>query len=318
MIKRNPNMIKHKDRHFVEFLRLYCEEHGITMKCLPGDWVFILNGRSRQHVVMGYDLGLNSSVAAKVCFEKVATFNVLDACGIPAVPHYLFLAPSKRTYMWNFGQGNWVEMLRLHQSFGEKTVVKQNDGTGGHNVFFADNHDDLEAAVSIIFAESGNVALSQFLPIKREVRFIVHDGDVLLCYEYVRPNVLGDGSSSVRELIIKDKRYVDLNIDLPIDLATVLDNGVIFNLGWKHKMVGASIQTIDLNEVPEARSIALDAFKSLGLRFASVDVVFSHRRWEVLEVHSGVMLERECRTGSIPKDHIFSIYSAALDSVGIN
>ena len=88
-------MIKHQDRFFVEFLKEYCNQRQFTLKSLPGAWIFVIETASQHHFVMGYDLGLNSSVSAKICAEKCATFSTLDALGIAAVPHRLFLEPRR-------------------------------------------------------------------------------------------------------------------------------------------------------------------------------------------------------------------------------
>ncbi len=309
-------MIRHKDRYFVSFLEEYCSSRNIRLTSLPGDWVYILTSASRQHIVMGYDLGLNSSIAAKICNEKFATFNVLNACGVHAIPHHLFLPPEKRAYSATFGQGNWLEMLRLHESFGHRTVVKQNDGTGGHNVFLATDQEQLEAFVSRIFSETHNVALSPFSQLDREVRFIILNSNVLLCHEYVRPNVMGDGRSTVQDLMRAKDELFGFPADPTIDLEEVLPKGELRKLGFQRKVPGAEIFPVDADTVSDARQLAQRAFSSLGLNFASIDVVLTDQGWKVLEAHSGVMIEGPFRCGRISHEKLFSIYAAALDCVG--
>ena len=307
-------MIKHQDRFFVEFLKEYCAQRNFTLRTLPGAWIFVIETGAQHHIVMGYDLGLNSSVSAKICAEKCATSSMLDALGIPSVPHKLFLAPNKRSYLDDFGEGNWSKLIKTHEAFGGATVVKQDNGTGGQNVFMAKNLEQLEAYVSQIFAEMQNVALSPFLPLEREVRFIILKSDILLCHEYIRPQVVGDGKSSLKALVGAAPQLFGFPLEAEDDWDVVLPEGAEYRLGWKRKVPGAEIHPVDEKTVPIARQLALDAFDALRLDFASIDTVLSEGQWKILETHSGVMLEGPFRSGRISHEKLFAAYAAALDS----
>ena len=307
-------MIKHQDRFFVDFLNEYCAQRQFTLKSLPGSWIFIIETASQHHFVMGYDLGLNSSVSAKICAEKCATFSTLDARGIAAVPHKLFLPPKRRSYLDDFGDGNWSELIKTHEAFGGATVVKQDNGTGGQNVFLAKNLEKLEACVSQIFADTHNVALSPFMPFEREVRFIILKSDILLCHEYIRPKVVGNGKSNLKTLVSAEPQLFGFPMEAENDWDAVLPPGAEYRLGWKRKVPGAEIHPVDEDTVPIARQLALDAFNALRLDFASIDTVLSKGEWKILETHSGVMLEGPFRSGRISHEKLFAAYAAALDS----
>ena len=58
--------------------------------------------------------------------------------------------------------------------------------------------------------------------------------------------------------------------------------------------------------------IAVKAAKSIGIRFASIDVVQADGAWKILEINSGVMMEA---LGRQHPELVYAAYGAALDKV---
>ena len=66
-------------------------------------------------------------------------------------------------------------------------------------------------------------------------------------------------------------------------------------------------------EVPErCVEIAIQAAKSIDLRFGSIDVVQVDDAWRVLEINSGVVMEALAKSHP---DLVYTAYAAALDKV---
>jgi glutathione synthase/RimK-type ligase-like ATP-grasp enzyme len=118
--------------------------------------------------VLGYRFDLNDSVASSIAQDKVATYQMLEKAGLPAVPHVLV-----RTKVSQADQqvmSGWQQI-----------VIKPLVGTSGHGVRL---FDDTEQAVRHI--EQSKIAAwaaAPFVDIKREVRVIMLDGKPLLTYE---------------------------------------------------------------------------------------------------------------------------------------
>lgn len=304
-------MTTNDSRVFVECLSEYCAANGIELKSHSHDWVFHLLKGDKRHVVYGYDLGINASSAHQVCSDKAATFDVLNSHRVTSVPHHLFLDHWRRQHVDQ--DGYWGEILRLHTFYGGTTVIKQNDGTGGRNVFLAHDLNTLEAAVHNVFSKERSIALSPFLEIEREVRFYVAQGKPVLCYEKLRPQVTGDGSHSVAALAVRDElKFSDLS-STDVDWEYVPKAGEAVPLTWKHNLAGgANMARLDVADLPEARALALNAFNVLGLRGASIDVVCVDSSWSVLEVNTGIMIENAYRNGAISRVEAQSIYNEFL------
>ena len=58
--------------------------------------------------------------------------------------------------------------------------------------------------------------------------------------------------------------------------------------------------------------IAIDAAKSIGIRFGSIDLVQVDGAWLVLEINSGVMMEA---LSKLHPDLVYATYGAALDKI---
>ena len=58
--------------------------------------------------------------------------------------------------------------------------------------------------------------------------------------------------------------------------------------------------------------IAIQAAKSIGLQFGSIDLVEVGQSWRVLEINSGVVMEALGRTHP---ELVYTAYAAALDKV---
>lgn len=301
-------MIKNEERVFVQCLREYCAANGIAFKSYSHDWIFHLTKGDKQHVVYGYDLGINASSSAQICSDKAATFDVLDSHRVTSVPHHLFLDHWRRQHVPQ--DGYWGEMLRLHSFYEGSTVIKQNDGTGGRNVFLAKDINALEAAVQEIFAKEKSVALSPFLEVEREARLYIVEDRPVLCYEKLRPQVTGDGINSVMVLATKaDFKFSHVS-SADTDWEYVPKDGEAVPLTWKHNLGGgATMARLNEAELPDAKTLALDAFRVLGLRGASVDVVCVDGGWSVLEVNTGIMVENAYRHGTITRVEAQKIYN---------
>lgn len=316
--------MKNAERLIVASVRRYAAARGLGFVTHGDDWVLELGLGRRSHLVHGYDLGLNASSSQRVANDKAATFEILNAAGIPAVPHRLFMHPRFLGFM--SVEGNWQAMLETFNAFGRDVVVKDNEGTGGMEMARVRSVAALEQQVHRLLDLTRGVALSPFLALDEETRFVFLEGECVLAYRKDRPSVTGDGARPLAALIAAalaagelDPRAIDLD---GLDQGTVPKAGETVAVEWRHNL-GQGAKAIRLDpgspELAGTLAVARGAFDWLGLSFASIDVVRSAGRDLVLEANSGVMLEVMARGVSNGDALADAIYHRALDlAIGKN
>lgn len=306
--------MKNRDRAFVEIINSYAADRKIAVSALSSDWIFVFKKEDFNHCVFGYDLGLNPSSSLQIANDKSATSQVLCISNVSNIEHRLFMAPSLPDYVDQ--GGNWQAITNYYNLNNCDVVCKPNAGTGGIGVYRANSIIDLEYAVHKLFQSSRSICLSPFITIKGEYRCIILDDECPAIFEKVRPHLIGDGISTIRELIIRSHAVGEIPDVKPDKLNAVLRNGEIFDLEWRHNLAhGATANLLSTDDTrwKEIELIANAARMALGIRFASIDIVETDDGLAVLEVNAGVMMEKFARqspeTWAIAK----SIYYNALD-----
>jgi len=307
-------------RIFVEAIKRYCGEHGISVDVRSQGWLIVMQRGTRRHFAFGYDVGLNSAMAHRLANDKSATSEVLELSGVGCIPHTLFLNPRLNEYV--AACGSWEAMLDLLAQHPSGLVVKPNEGTSGKSVFRAASKPSLELATTRIFSANFSVAIAPYVDIDDEVRVVLVDDEPAVVYSKNRPFVTGDGKRTLLELALAslpaERRSTVLSGmigDLETsELDAIVPAGRRRVLNWRHNLEsGAAPILLDHGPTRDACvALAIKAARAIGIRFASIDVVSVGGRWQILEVNSGVMME------SLSKHHpelVYASYGAALDKV---
>ncbi|MGI9407025.1 MAG: ATP-grasp domain-containing protein [Hyphomicrobiaceae bacterium] len=310
------------DREIVASVRRYGETHQLDVRTYSHDWIVELEHDGRVHHVFGYDLGLNSSTTHRLCNDKAATYEVLSAHGVNAFPHYLFLHPRWLDYV--AVDGNWARMLETFKTLGGDVVVKDNEGTGGKEVLRATTVKELEQVATTIFETARSLAISPYLDIQVELRFVLLDGAPLLVYAKDRPVVIGDGQQTIGALIAGLDLPPDVDREIlaeiaPLHPAThVPDRDEVITVQWRHNLGrGGRPRMLDVNDpdLEDALDLARAAAAHTNLRFGSVDIAVVDGAPKVLEINSGVMLEHLSDAADDGAALADRIYHAVLDRV---
>lgn len=309
--------MKNAERLILQSIRRYAAACALDVVTHGDGWIAELRLGSRSHFVHGYDIGLNPASSHRIANDKAATFEVLNSAGIPAVPHKLFMHPRFLRFMP--ADGNWAAMLEAFDAFGRDCVVKDNEGTGGMEMARVRSVADLEERTQQLFNTTRGIALSPFIELESETRFVFLEGQCVLAYAKERLGVTGDGRRSIAALVadaIERGELAAMPVLSAADAQRMPKSGERVALGWQHNLgQGATARIIDHNaeEARAARMLARAAFDRLGLRFASIDIVSAGRRDLVLEANSGVMLEVLARTTAGGEALADGIYHRALD-----
>ncbi|MFZ3010164.1 MAG: ATP-grasp domain-containing protein [Candidatus Microsaccharimonas sp.] len=249
-----------KDRWLVKALRHICDEQSITLKSFSNDWLFELSRGKVTRRVLGYKFDLNSGVAAQTTEDKVAASMILAAHKVPVVPHAL-VRTKNTTYDWQHPDYNQV-------------VVKPLVGSGGIGVRLFPNQDQAGDWMSSQIADGW--AVSPFVSIKREVRLIVLDGEILLAYE---------------------KHPV------------MIDGLLMFNLG-----LGATPSKLMPSD--DLQILAKKACNVLALRLAAVDIIeLEDGQLKVMEVNDGIMMEHYALVSNEYEQDALKVYSTIISTM---
>jgi glutathione synthase/RimK-type ligase-like ATP-grasp enzyme len=306
-------------RMLVKMVKEICVENDIETASFSYDWIFRLTKNNKSAHIFGYQFEKSSATAHLICSDKCSTSDILQFSNIPAVEHFFFMTPIDIKYVGV--NGNWEKIINLLDKYGV-LVCKSNEGSGGGNVYRVTNQFELENAAHKIYSHSRGMAVCPFYEIENEYRLIVLDAEVRLIYEKVLPALIGDGTSTVRDLLMlhaqNNPGFSFNKLDLPEGSEQlVLPNNKRYPIIWKHNLgQGASPAEVrDKNLCKLLENLALKTAKAININFASVDIVRIGSELAVLEVNSGVMMESFSQASTENYEIAKSIYKSAIESM---
>ena len=300
--------MQNAERFMIAAIRDAAGRLGVEFSLHSDAWLIRLERAGLVRHVIGYDCGLNTSAAAKVAIDKAATSAVLARAGVAHVPHHIFFAPDMHYFVAE--RKSFADAHGLFQALGQDVVVKPNEGTGGNSVMRCRSPLELDEALLKIFPVERALVIAPFLKIQDEHRTIVLNGQVRFMFRKRRATVTGDGQTPLYSLVAG---YLD-GIDMPsrhraeaaliasrmaadagLDLLAPLPLGQTFLIDWRHNLArGAAAEEIPATD-PRYRAIAdlaLAAAHAIGIAFASVDIVATGGAYRVLEINSGVTIDK--------------------------
>ncbi len=267
-------------KEIIDDINFESEDDRYRFETLCDNYLVLITDISNNKTfnIIGYTFPLNNATSSEICRDKVACSDLLMKHNIPCVPGKLFAISETHN------------LMEYCLSLGFPIVIKNNKGTCGKNVFLISNIDELNKFISVkdnlYFAQ---ICVNKFVDIVDEYRVVILNGASLLCYSKIRPYVIGDGESTVGELVLKKNIEI---IDTIIPLNKIPQNNEKVFLNWKHNLCCGAQPNI-INDVdPKLLDIACRTVEALNMNFCSVDVVKDKNNdLRVLEVNSGVMLE---------------------------
>ena len=296
---------------FLKRLREACALVGAKLEVIPGSdnsgRITLPSGRVRFFHRLQWDL--NTLGAAAIAVDKDATMRVLKRSGHTVPTGRSFYYVGRMREKRDIG-GAYAYAKRL----GLPVLLKPNDSSSDQHVTVAYTRAQFYSAAREVFAASKKL-LVQRIARGSDCSIVVLDGEILMASEKTRPYVIGDGRSSIGELIAASQRRsraaghpTELRADdarvgrhlahTRRTLATVprererVDLLPCGNLG-----VGGDVREVTDVLHPELRQLAIRVVRDVGLRIASVDFVLSRpsdeppKRCTVLEVNSAPGLD---------------------------
>lgn len=187
----------------------------------------------------------------------------------------------------------------------------------GRNVFKINNVKELEEKYKKLLLTNFAITASPFYDIDTEYRTIVVEDSVELIYGKVRPIVVGDGKSTIKELLISfNPNYFKNKENLEEETYnTILPVGKKYEYNWKFNLEGgANINMeIPLELKNSISNMAKNVASKLNIKFGSIDIVLtSDQELKVLEINSGVMMKNFIDLHPNGEEIAYKIYKKAI------
>jgi len=265
-----------KERLALRLIREASKDLGLEFESKSSGWIMLITDpkTSQTKYIYGYSFGLNPQSVAMICDDKPALSEVLETKKIPHIKHRIFLHPGLSN--WSTSSGMFSDLFSYAEAHQWDLVLKPKDGSGGQHVFRCKNKRELEAAALTILSHGYTLAASPYKKIEAEYRVIILDGKSRLIFRKDRPSLLGDGSKTLRELLLEDFKKDPLSkLDFlirstnnlkEIDLNKVPENGALTPIIWKHNLAGGALASIKIDPLIEEKLnlLAIEAVTALG------------------------------------------------------
>lgn len=277
-------------REIVRIIKEICRDEQINFKSFSNDYILKLEKNNRTMYIYGNKFPNNTAAIEQICNDKAALSDILDCYNVPHVKHFYFDSPILEEYCSE--SGNWSKMQKLLKEY-NILVCKPNKGTGGRNIFKVQTKKELEYAVLKIFQSSNSICIAPYYDIRNEYRVLVVGDEIQYVFKKIRPYIIGDGKRTIEELwkSIHDK---SITITNEINWQSVPIENQKIELSWKHNLgQGAEPEIVTDQELLTALSdLAKKCVVALNLGFVSIDIIETNGKLLVLEINSGVMVEK--------------------------
>ena len=281
-----------EERRFHVLMREVCAELGVKMEKLSFDWILQLSKDGKVRHITGTRFDLNPEASGDIACDKYATYEVLNSQNVPTIKHVMIFNPATRLSLIE-DDGIWITVISEFLKYG-CLVVKPNSGCEGNGVFLCHNIKETESAIQKLFETQDSISICPYYDIKTEFRTFYLDGEVMLIYGKTKPSVVGDGKSSIGELVEKlnlpDKSVVKDNLK-ELDLSYIPKSGEKVDISWKHNLSGGAVpEILQKGELyDKIEQLAISAGKAMNINFATIDIIeTTDGNLYVLEINSGI------------------------------
>jgi len=286
-----------------------CNEEMIDYKLISEDWVMVLTKNNITKCISGYRFPLNDHALGSVIDDKYAFYDLCKLKKIPIIEHNILFNPNSK-----LGNNTNDLLKKYFVEYQENVVVKPNLGTEGTNVYHITNYSDLLKITNELFKNNFSISICPFYKIDNEYRVVVLNDKIKLIFEKSKPVVIGDGKSSIKELLINLNPYYFTKINFSNEYNKILKNGEQYEYDWRFNLnKGATAELVENNDLYQKLSdIALNATKTINAKFVSVDIIKCQNKFYLIEMNSGVCINKVCNFIDKDLKMVKEIYREAI------
>jgi D-alanine-D-alanine ligase-like ATP-grasp enzyme len=278
-------------------------------------------------------LDMNSMGASAVAKDKDYANFFMKRMGYPIVRGRTFFS---KNWSKHVGPDRGIDAAHeFARTIGLPVIVKPNSGTRGQGVSLVYTKFEFYRALRQIFRKD-DVALVQQQVRGKDYRIVVLDNKVISAYERIPLNIVGDGQSSIRQILEnKQRKFNRANRDTVINLkdprianklrrqrlsleSVVAKGTTIWLLDNANLSTGGD--SVDVTDIvhPKFKAIAIRLTRDMGLRLCGVDIIVdgniedSPARYWVLEINSAPGLDHYGRSGKRQRKIVEDLYRQVL------
>lgn len=278
-------------------------------------------------------LDLNPVGSSEVATDKDFSYFFMRRMGYPTPPGKAFYSKAHCEAIGS--KRNATAAYRYAKKMGFPVIVKPNSGSQGKDVHLAHDKKGLQTALRAIFLFDRVALVQKFLP-GRDYRIVVLDDSVISAYERIPLNVVGDGRSTIRQLLRRKARSfarADRDTSLKTDDPRISRKLALQNLTFSSRprkgervylldnanlSCGGDATDVTRRMHPRFRELAIRLTKDMGLRLCGVDVLvdgdIQHEpaRYWILEVNAAPGLDHYVKNGAAQKRIVEKLYLKVL------
>jgi len=292
------------------------------------------NGRRRYF--RGSTLDMNPVGAADISTDKDYAAFFMKRMGYPVAPGEAFFSARHARAIGS--RRNIDAAFRYAKKIGFPVVVKPNSGSQGVGMAKVSTKREFYEAMRFIFARD-RVALVQRALTGKDYRIVVLDKKIISVYQRIPLNVVGDGRSTIRQLLTrKQKTFIATGRDTIIraedhriahnlkrqnlTMRSVLPRGEkIYLLDNANLSSGGDAIDVTAAIHPGFKKIAVALTKDMGLRMCGVDLMVDGdiaqkpATYWVLEVNAAPGLDHYVKTGKVQQKIVEDMYLEVLKAM---
>lgn len=274
-----------------------CNEENIDYKLISENWVMILTKNNITKCISGYRFPLNDHALGSVIDDKYAFYDLCKLKDLPIIEHNILFNPNSK-----IGNNTMNLLKKYFIKYNKDVVIKPNLGTEGTGVYHITDYDNLVEITNELFKNNFSISICPFYKIDNEYRVVVLNNKVKLIFEKSKPVVIGDGNSSIKDLLIKLNPYYFTKINFNKDYDRVLLNNEKYEYDWRFNLSkGATAKLVENKDLYQKLSdIALNVTNTINAKFVSVDIIKCQNNYYLIEMNSGVCINKV--TNFIDKD----------------
>lgn len=310
---------------------------GATVLMEP-EWKIVgqITFKNGRHTYFRYNtLDLNKVGSSDIAKDKDYANFFMKAMGYPTVPGSKTFFSNEWAKTIGSPRRNIDAAYRHARKLGFPVIVKPNSGSQGVGVSLVHNKREFYKAVRIVFKRDRIVLVQQ--PVYgKDYRFVVLDKKVISAYERIPLNIVGDGKSTIRQLLkIKQEQFIASSRDTQIktddpriamklahqkqDFRSIPIKGQrVYLLDSANLSTGGDSVDVTEKVHPAFRKLAVNLTRDMGLRLCGVDLIIDgdiRQRpgvYWILEINAAPGMDHYAKIGKVQEKIVEELYLEVL------
>lgn len=301
---------------FNKMIKEICDKNNIKCTFLSKNWVIKLEKDDMTRYITGNKFDLNGHALGNIIDDKYAFYEVMKDENIDIIEHKILYKNNNKNEYAKDCNSYEVALNYFHKNNCD-IVLKSNCGACGNEVFHITDEKSLYETLDNLFINNFSISMCPFYKIKNEYRVIILDDEIKLIYGKINPKVIGDGFSTLKELLIKFN-YSYYNDKAIKNENYIPSKGEEINYDFRFNLSQGSKIFLDIREdiKKEITELAKKVTKTTGIRFSSIDIVELYdSSILVMEANSGVTINKACNFIDDGYNIAYKIYEQAIQKM---